>query len=139
MATMSAAVAVTKLSECTDEQLAELANLYATVRIPEAIEALASARAHRPSYAPKDRETRTESGSGALLTEAYRTLMAIQVEQEKRGGQGARTLISFITPDGKTVKTVIRPTIMTEQQRQSFLANAKAKGAEVIGWRTFTR
>ena len=137
MTTMSAAI--TKLNECTDEQLVELASHYAGTVIPQAIEALAHARTHRPSYAPQGRETRTESGKGALLNDAYRTLMAIQVEQEKRNGQGARTLISFITPDGKTAKTIVRPTIMPESQRQSFIANATAKGAEIIGWRTVTR
>lgn len=137
MMTMSAAI--TKLNECSGEQLAELASHYAGAVIPQAIEALAHARTHRPSYAPKGHETRTEIGAGALLNDAYRNLMAIQVAQEKRNGQGARTLISFITPDGATVKTIVRPTIMTEPQRASFLANAQAKGAEVIGWRTVTR
>lgn len=123
---------------CLDAQLVELA-AYAASEITKRIEALAYATAHRPSYAPKDRETASERGAAALLNDARNLLMRVQVEQDKRANSGTRTLISFVTPDGATVKTITRPYIFTEPQRASFLASAKAKGADVIGWRTVAR
>jgi hypothetical protein len=121
------------IEQASDEQLVALAEL-ATTKIAEYTEGLAAATAHRPSYAPKGRETRTERGQFALREDARRLLVQVQVESAKRAGSGPRTLISFMKADG-SIKTIVRQTIFTEPQRVAFLASAKAKDVEVIGWR----
>jgi hypothetical protein len=82
------------IEQASDEQLVALAEL-ATTKIAEYTEGLAAATAHRPSYAPKGRETRTERGQFALREDARRLLVQVQLESAKRAGSGPRTLRSL--------------------------------------------
>ena len=129
--------AVENLDQCSDEQLAEAAE-YVSALIVKYTDGLAYATAHRPSYAPKDRETATERGQHALRENARRLLVSVQVEIAKRAGSGARTLISVLKADG-SIKTIVRQSIFTESQRVAFLASAAKLQAEVIGWKVVTQ
>lgn len=135
---MTLAEAIARIEQCTDEQLVELSE-YATAEVARYAETLAYARAHRPAYAPQGRETRTEICQFALREYARRLLVRVQVEQAKRASEsGARTFISLLKADG-SIKTIVRNTIFTESQRVSFLASARTKDVEVIGWQIATR
>jgi hypothetical protein len=136
MTALTLSEAAANPEQCSDEQLAALAE-YATAQIATYTEGLAYATAHRPSYAPKGRETASERGQFALREDARRLLVRVQREIAKRAGSGTRTLISILRPDG-SIKTVERPKIFRESERVSFIANAASKGVEVIGWHIVT-